>query len=537
MVAADVGAGIGALGGRDLDAVQFVAGDRLCLACDRDAVFCGAFREGEASDRSAVVDVDSHLRDDRLHVVVWRVDHLFGWAGGTCGSFFAGRCAVISPEQMIGVSIGLPLLALALIFLFGKHPNVREACTLIVSTLLFAVVCGLAGHVFAGERPEWRIGEMIPGFELGFRVEPLGMLFALVASGLWILTTVYAVGYMRGHHEQHQTRFFGCFALAIFAALSAAFSANLFTLFVAYEVMTISTYPLVTHHGDQAARNGGRVYLGILLSTSIAFFMLAIAWTWFLAGTLDFKQGGILADAYAEGRVSHTQLGVLLGLFAFGIGKAALMPFHRWLPAAMVAPTPVSALLHAVAVVKVGVFSVLKVAVYIFGLDYLKSLATSDVMLYVATFTMLAASLVAMHQDNLKARLAYSTVSQLSYIVVGALLASSLAAIGGGMHMLMHGFGKITLFFCAGAIYLASGKTRVSELDGLARQMPVTMSAFLLGALCVIGLPPLGGLWSKWNLVMGAFASGQIVVLMAFLVSTLLNIAYLLPPVVRAFLA
>ena len=206
---------------------------------------------------------------------------------------------------------------------------------------------------------------MMPGFDIAFTVEPLGMLFALVASGLWVLTTVYAIGYMRGHHEKNQTRFFACFAAAIFAAMAAAFSANLFTLFVMYEVMTISTYPLVTHHGDEKAKRGGRVYLGILLSTSVAFFMFAIAWTWKISGTLTFTQGGILSEAFSNGEVSETQLAVLLGLFAFGIGKAALMPFHRWLPAAMVAPTPVSALLHAVAVVKVGVFSVLKVAIYL----------------------------------------------------------------------------------------------------------------------------------------------------------------------------
>jgi multicomponent Na+:H+ antiporter subunit D len=227
---------------------------------------------------------------------------------------------------------------------------------------------------------------------------------------------------------------------------------------------------------------------------------------------------------------------VLLVLFMYGTGKAALMPFHRWLPAAMVAPTPVSALLHAVAVVKAGVFVVLKIALYVFGLDYLRELATSDVMLYIAAFTMLAASIVAMRKDNLKARLAYSTVSQLSYIVVGAMLAVQLAAIGGGMHMLMHGFGKITLFFCAGAIYVASGKTLVSELDGLGRRMPFTFAAFFIGALCVIGLPPTGGIWSKWHLVMGAWDAGHVVIMLAFMLSTLLNIAYLLPPVVRGFL-
>ncbi len=402
----------------------------------------------------------------------------------------------------------------------------------LTSIVFLASVWGLAGPLLSGQAIEQELWEFLPGMTIGFAIEPLGLLFALLASTLWILATPYAIGYMTHGGYSHLGRFFACYAIALGAAAGIAFSENLLTLFLFYEILSVSTYPLVAHDGSEKSKKGARTYLSLLLLTSICFWLPAMIWVWASTGTMSFTPGGILA-----GQVTPAAGAVLLVLFMFGTGKAALMPFHRWLPAAMVAPTPVSALLHAVAVVKAGVFVVLKLAIYIFGLDYLKSLATSDVMLYVATFTMLAASLVAMHQDNLKARLAYSTVSQLSYIVVGALLASSLAAIGGGMHMLMHGFGKITLFFCAGAIYLASGKTRVSELDGLARQMPVTMSAFLLGALCVIGLPPLGGLWSKWNLVMGAFDSGQIVVLMAFLVSTLLNIAYLLPPVVRAFLA
>ena len=366
----------------------------------------------------------------------------------------------MTPETMIWIAMALPLLAMALIFLVGERsPNVREACTIGVSIVLFYVVCSLASVVFAGGRPTWTLGEMMPGFEIAFTVEPLGMLFALVASGLWILTTIYAIGYMRGHHEKNQTRFFACFAIAIFAALAAAFSKNLFTLFVAYELMTISTYPLVTHHGDEKARNGGRVYLGILLSTSIVFFMLAIAWTWSVCGTLDFKAGGILGQANIDGKISNFQLAVLLGLFAFGIGKAALMPFHRWLPAAMVAPTPVSALLHAVAVVKVGVFSILKIVIYIFGIDLVREtkigegvdqVVMSDWLCYVAGATILLASLVAMTKNNLKARLAYSTISQLAYITLGAALATHESVIGGGMHIAMHAVGKITLFFCAG---------------------------------------------------------------------------------------
>ena len=443
----------------------------------------------------------------------------------------------MSSELLIQLSLGLPLIAVVLIYLFGQVPNLREACTIGVSIALFVVTVMLAQRVAAGETPTWFIGEVLAGFRIEFSIEPLGMLFALVASGLWILTTIYAIGYMRGHHEKNQTRFFACFAVAIFAALAAAYSANLFTLFVAYEVMTISTYPLVTHHGDEKAKRGGRVYLGILLSTSVAFFMLAIAWTQNIAGTLDFKSGGILQPALESGEVTLTQLAVLLGLFAFGIGKAALMPFHRWLPAAMVAPTPVSALLHAVAVVKVGVFSILKVSIYIFGHDLICINELGTWLCYLAAASILIASLVAMTKDNLKARLAYSTISQLAYITLGAMIATPESVIGSGMHIAMHAVGKITLFFCAGAIYVAAHKTDISDMRGLGRAMPFTFAAFFIAAISIIGLPPGGGAWSKWFLAVGSVKEGHLVLMGALMVSSLLNIAYLIPIPVRAFMA
>ena len=453
---------------------------------------------------------------------------------------------MISPEHLILASLVLPLLAIGLIFLFGKFPNVRDGCSIIVSVVLLGVTCQLASSVFGGLRPELTIGEMVPGFKISFTVEPLGMIFALVASGLWVLTTIYAIGYMRGHDEKNQTRFFACFAAAIFAALSAAYAANLLTLFVAYEVMTISTYPLVTHNGDEEAKQGGRVYLGILISTSIAFFLFAIIWTWHLTGgNLDFTKGGILQQPFDEGKISPAGLAALLALFAFGIGKAALMPFHRWLPAAMVAPTPVSALLHAVAVVKVGVFSILKVVVYVFGIDLIREtnltgslsdVGISDWLCYLAAASILLASLVAITKDNLKARLAYSTISQLAYITLGALLASESSIVGGGMHIVMHAVGKITLFFCAGAIYVGAHKKNISDMRGLGRAMPLTFAAFLLASLSIIGLPPGGGAWSKWFLAVGCAESGHAWLMGALMISSLLNIAYLIPIPIQAFM-
>ena len=438
---------------------------------------------------------------------------------------------------LIQLALGLPLLTMVLVFACGRIANLRDGCSIALSIVLFAVNVMLARIVFTGGRPGWTIGDLVPGFEIAFRLEPLGMLFALVASGLWILTTIYAIGYMRGHHEKNQTRFFACFAMAIFAAMAAAFSANLFTLFVAYELMTISTYPLVTHHGNEAARSGGRVYLGILLSTSVAFLMLGIAWTYSIAGTLDFTPGGILATPHALDQISDTQLAVLLALFAFGIGKAALMPFHRWLPAAMVAPTPVSALLHAVAVVKVGVFSVLKVVVYIFGTELITRTHIADWLCYVAGASILIASIVAFSKNNLKARLAYSTVGQLGYITLGAFLANQASIIGGSMHIAMHAVAKITLFFCAGAIYVAAHKTDISDMRGLGRAMPWTFAAFLVASVSIIGLPPGGGMWSKWFLAIGAVESDKFWLMAVLMISSLLNIAYLVPIPIRAFMA
>ena len=434
--------------------------------------------------------------------------------------------------MLIEAAILIPAFGAVLIGLSGRHPNLREAFTLISSVSLFVVVAKLYSALNAGTLLEVDILEVVPGLSLAFAVEPLGMLFALVASFLWIVTSIYSIGYMRGHNEQNQTRFYVCFALALASVMGLTFSANMFTLFIFYELITLITYPLVTHSGTDEAKRSGRLYLGYLLGTSIGLQLLAIVWTWTITGTLDFTEGGILA-----GKTTDVVVTVLFALYVFGIGKAALMPFHRWLPAAMVAPTPVSALLHAVAVVKAGVFTVLKVTLYIFGIDLLATTGASEWLIYMAAATILIASIIAMSKDDLKARLAYSTVSQLAYIVLGAMLASSLGIIGSGMHIAMHAFGKITLFFCARAILVATHKTDISQMRGLGRTMPFTMMAFLIGSLSIIGLPPMGGLWSKWFLVMGTLETQYYIPLLVLLISSLLNVAYLLPIPIRGFLS
>ncbi len=438
----------------------------------------------------------------------------------------------MTPGTAMVLALLSPILGALLIWLTGARPNLRETVTLVTATVLFGLALKVLAHVEAGEQPQAVLVEMFPGLTLSFTAERLGATFAVIASLLWIVTSLYSIGYMRGHHEKNQTRFYAFFALALASTMGVAFAGNMLTLFVFYEALSISTYPLVTHSGTAEARRAGRVYLGILLGTSIGLQLLAVGLTWITVGTLDFAEGGILAGKASDGMVA-----LLLVLYVFGIGKAAVMPFHRWLPAAMVAPTPVSALLHAVAVVKAGVFSVLKVAIYIFGLDLLAATAASIWLAYIAAATIIIASLVAMTQDNLKLRLAYSTVSQLSYVVLGAMLATAAGVVGGAMHIAMHAFGKITLFFCAGAIMVASHKTEISEMRGLGRRMPYTFAAYFLASLSIIGLPPMGGAWSKWLLALGAAETGQAILVAVLMLSSLLNIAYLMPVAVRGFMA
>jgi multicomponent Na+:H+ antiporter subunit D len=437
----------------------------------------------------------------------------------------------VSPQTTILAALLVPLFGAVAIAITGRiNANLREATTLTTAGLLAVAVWSLLPLIQAGERPAVTVAEVLPGVPIAFTVEPLGMLFAALASGLWIINSIYSIGYMRGNKEKHQTRFYIMFAVSLAATMGVAFAGNLFTLFLFYEALTLATYPLVAHKGDEKTVRSARIYLGILLSTSIGLFLPAIIWTYTAAGTGNFTPGGII-----EGHLEGPAVGLLLALFVFGIGKAAVMPVHRWLPAAMVAPTPVSALLHAVAVVKAGVFTVTKVIVYIFGVDFLFASPGSGWLVYAAAFTIIAASVVALRQQNLKRLLAYSTVAQLSYVVMAAAILKPLAEIGAAIHMVAHAFGKITLFFAAGAIYTAAHKTEIHQLRGIARRMPITMTAFTIGALSMIGVPPTGGFVSKWYILAGAFEADNYVAIMTIIASTALNAAYFLPIIYMAW--
>ncbi len=429
-------------------------------------------------------------------------------------------------------AICVSLLATVPILLSDRRPNLRESWTLLAAIGKFCLVAVMLPAVLAGHGFVFTLADVVPGVPIQFRVDAMGMFFALVASFLWIFTSIYSIGYMRTLREHDQTRYFASFALAIGATIGVAFAANLLTLYLFYEILSLSTYPLVTHEQNAEARISGRKYLVYILGTSIGLVLPAMLITYSLTGTLDFTAGGILA-----GKATPAVLTFLLLLFLLGFAKAALMPMHGWLPAAMVAPTPVSSFLHGVAVVKVGVFSILRVIFGIFGPGLLGTLHLGTAVTTLAAITILAASLIALTQDNLKRRLAYSTIGQLSYMILGAGMLSAAGMTGGLLHIAMHAFGKITLFFCAGAIYVASHKKYISEMDGLGRRMPVTYGAFLLGSLSIVGMPPLGGFISKWQLLLGAFEAGQMVLLVVLLVSSLLNAAYFFPVVYRGFFA
>lgn len=416
----------------------------------------------------------------------------------------------------------------------AKSPNAREAWTFAAAFVKFGLVVSMLPTVLDGTSITYTIAEVLPGAPLAFRVDAMGMLFALVSSSLWILTSAYSIGYMRSEHEHSQTRYFTFFALSLSATIGVAFSANLFTLYLFYEMLSFATYPLVAHHQDPEAKSSGRKYLFYIVGASIGLALPAMLIVYMLAGTLDFMPQGILSSL-PDMANQTTLVGVLLVMFLFGFAKAGLMPLHSWLPAAMVAPTPVSALLHAVAVVKVGAFSIFRVVTMVFGVEILTTLDLRIVILVLAAVTMITASLIAISQDGLKRRLAFSTIAQLAYIVLGAGLLSPKGLTGGMMHIALHAFGKITLFMCAGAIFVNTGKSKISEMAGIGRRMPWTMAAFFVGALSIIGLPPAGGFISKWYLLQGSLQAQEPVFVIVLLTSALLNAAYFMPIVYRAF--
>ena len=427
-----------------------------------------------------------------------------------------------------------PLVGTLGVMLCGeKRPNLREACSVVAAVTMFLIIYSMVPEVLAGSTYKFNMFNIIAGVSVTLRADAFSMIFALAASFLWILAAFYSMGYMRSLEEHAQTRFNACFALALFGAMGVAFSDNLFTMYLFYEIVSVCTYPLVAHHQDEEGYAGARKYIVYLTTTAKGFLLPALALIYVLTGTLDFANNintGIFpADA-------NSAIVTMLYVFCiFGFAKNGIMPFHHWLPGAMVAPTPVSALLHAVAVVKVGVFSTTRTMLYVFGVDTMSALNLGIPTAYFVSFTILMASIIALSKTNLKARLAYSTVSQLSYIILGVALLTDSGISGGLIHIANHAFSKITLFFCAGAIYVASHKKDISDMSGLGKTMPFTFAAFAIASLSMIGAPPVAGFVTKWYLLVGSMEAHQIGILLVLLSSTLLNVGYFAPVTYKAF--
>ncbi|MEM7617093.1 MAG: proton-conducting transporter membrane subunit, partial [Pseudomonadota bacterium] len=440
------------------------------------------------------------------------------------------------PKLVLIIALLMPLIVALLILLLNKKRNLRDGVMVIGAAITFIHVYQLLVWYMQDIQITLLVVNIVNNINIAFEVTALGILFAFIASFLWIITSIYTIGYVRKNNEKHQTRFYMLFSISIFAVLAIAFSANLFTLFIFYEMLTLATYPLVTHSRTVEARQSGRTYLGILMATSIGLFLPFILLVYSLTGNIDFTNGGVFGNIY----LSNWQVSLLLFLMIFGIGKAAIMPIHRWLPAAMVAPTPVSALLHAVAVVKSGVYCIVKISFDIFGIDLLSkqfnnNFFFNDWIIYLAGITIMLASIVALKQDNLKKLLAYSTVSQLSYVILATFILTPKALIAASFHIAAHAFSKITLFFVAGAIYTVSKKKYVSQLNGIGHRMPWTMAAFFIGALSMIAMPVTAGFITKYYIISGAINAEIWFVVFVMIVSTILNTAYFLPIIFNAF--
>ncbi|MEQ9824495.1 MAG: monovalent cation/H+ antiporter subunit D family protein [Puniceicoccaceae bacterium] len=423
------------------------------------------------------------------------------------------------------------LVVVPLILMSGRHPNLREFWTILAAILKFALVCSLLPGALQGQSAAITLLEIAPGIALELKADPFGVFFALIASGLWIPTSFYSIGYMRGNGEGQQTRYFASFAVCLSATIGIAFSANLLTFIIFYEILTLATYPLVIHKENKEAIAAGRKYLAYTLTAGL-LLIIGAGVVYHLTGTLNFEAGGILEHGMLNPHAALT----LFIVFVAGVGvKAGIMPLHSWLPAAMAAPTPVSALLHAVAVVKSGVFALARVTGFIFGPETLHHFALNDLLVWIALTTILLASLLAFRQDNLKKRLAYSTVGHLSYIVLGVALLTPSGWTGGLFHIATHATMKITLFFCAGAIYVNLHRTHISQLDGIGKVMPWTMGAFTVGSLGLCGVPLVNGFLSKWFLGVGTLEAGLPFALLVLVLSGLLNAGYFFPILYRAF--
>jgi multicomponent Na+:H+ antiporter subunit D len=409
-------------------------------------------------------------------------------------------------------------------FISDRHKGLRTALNMGGVTLKLILIGIMIAGLVRDQSYLFRL-PLLPGMDLVLHADTMSVLIVALSGVLWFVTTLYAIAYLEDS-PQPRSRFFGFFSLCVSATIGIALSGNLITFLIFYELLTLSTYPLVVHRGTPNSMRAGKIYLAYTL-TGGAFLLIGVAWLRAIAGPLEFVQGGILSAWPAE---YHSAFRAIFFFLIAGLGvKAAIVPLHGWLPNAMVAPAPVSALLHAVAVVKAGAFGIVRVVYDVFGIEFAAQLGLLAPMAAVAAVTIIYGSVRALSQDNLKKRLAFSTVSQVSYITLGAGILGPIATIGGVVHLVHQGLMKITLFFCAGNLAESIGVHRVSEMNGVGRRMPLTMAAFTVGALGMIGVPPIAGFVSKWYLGTGGMAAGADWVIGVLAASSLLNAMYFLP--------
>ena len=446
---------------------------------------------------------------------------------------------------LLALITAVPFAGTCAVILLHDRPDAREAASLFSSILTFALCALSLPSAFMAVPVSTPPLVVLPGLDLQFTADAFGLLFATLASLLWIITTIYNIGYMRGLSERNQTRYYACFAIAIGAVMGVALSSNLFSLFVFYEILAIAAYPLVAHKETSEAIAAGRKYLIYTQAGGVAILagMMTLLG---MGSTLTFIPGGnptvgVLTPEFAR-------FAFLLLMVGFGV-KAALVPVHGWLPSAMVAPTPVSGLLHAVAVVNAGVFGLLRLILYLYGPDLMVALDLRNLVIAAAVITIIVGSLLALRQDDFKLRLAYSTISQLSYMVLGAAIllpagisgvsdtGRAIAIIGASYAFLAHAFAKLAMFFVAGAVAVETGKTKISEIDGLGRKMPWEFGAFTLATLSMAGLPPMAGFIAKYylSLGVGSGGAGDWWILLVLIFAGVLNLAYFLPVIIRAF--
>ncbi|PTD93667.1 cation:proton antiporter [archaeon SCG-AAA382B04] len=433
-------------------------------------------------------------------------------------------------RPLLAVLVGF--IACVVILIVGeKNRDIREGITFGAAISKFLILISLFPLVYEGGKYLFTTPELLPGISLSFMADPFSLFFSTLSSMLWIVTTMFSIGYMRGLHEHKQTRYYAAFAACIGATIGIANSANLFTLFVFYEILTVATYPLVIHDEDEESLAAGRKYLAYTLTGGI-FILFSLVLTYDIAGTLNFANTGLLSASMA----SPLLLKLLFATFIIGFGvKAAIMPLHSWLPSVMVAPTPVSALLHCVAVVKAGTFGIIRVVNNVYGIELMGDLGLGLPLVIVASITIIISMLIALTKDHLKARLAYSTINELSYIVLGAGLLTEFGVTGSMVHIANHAFMKIGMFFFAGTVFVATGKEYISEMDGIGKRMPISTLVFSIGAIALTGTPPLVGFISKWYLALGAIQSPHPVFVGVLLASALLNVAVFWPIIYKAF--